>query len=97
MRVLKLCAFLVKFSFMVCKLFFQFVSVISKLSPLCCSRDDSMTNGHSENLPESPQPDSPSSGSSPSSPTSPVPVSTPDSVINGTAEADTSKESIEPG
>lgn len=56
-----------------------------------------MTNGHSENLPESPQPDSPSSGSSPSSPTSPVPVSTPDSVINGTAEADTSKESIEPG
>ncbi|XP_053408153.1 myc box-dependent-interacting protein 1-like isoform X2 [Mercenaria mercenaria] len=57
--------------------------------------DESITNGHQENGPESPQPDSPSSSSSPSSPTSPVPVSTPEPLANGTADADTSKESIE--
>ena len=60
-------------------------------------RDESITNGHVENGPESPQPDSPSPSGSPNSPTSPEPVSSTEPLTNGTADMDTSKESIEQG
>ncbi|XP_060553891.1 myc box-dependent-interacting protein 1-like [Ruditapes philippinarum] len=59
------------------------------------SRDDSITNGHVENGPDSPQPDSPTPSSSPNSPTSPEPVSSTEPLTNGTPDTDTSKESIE--